>query len=251
MLSLRRALGEAVLTRSLRESTRSIGADAAYFMLRTREGGRGTLQLLLACDARWGSEYSANDCSLNDPWLRYATGNSAPVLATEIFCDSRRERAVVELAARYGFADAALFPAPSPQGRSRTGLLVVGAFSGDARKRFQSGEFRAGARDVAMRLHERWTDLLREEFLQSSELSPLDLRLLELELKGWGTKAIARHLKLTEASVNSRVQRMRTKLRVSNRRTAALRSLDLGLICLADCQDTLARRPTPQPNGQR
>jgi hypothetical protein len=121
----------------------------------------------------------ANDCSLSDPWLGYATGNSAPVLVTEIFCDSRQERAVVESAARYGFADAALFPASSPQGRSRTGLLVVGAFVGGTRTRFP-----VTARDVAIRLHERWTEMLREGFFQSSELSPLVLRVLELELQG-------------------------------------------------------------------
>lgn len=98
-----------------------------------------------------------------------------------------------------------------------------------------------------MGLHEQWVDLQREDFVRSTEMSLLDLRILELELRGWGTKAIARHLRTTNASVNSRVQRLTSKLQVSNRRAAALRSLELGLICLTDCQDTPIRRRTPQP----
>ena len=98
-----------------------------------------------------------------------------------------------------------------------------------------------------MGLHEQWVDMQREAFVRSSEMSLLDLRILELELRGWGTKAIARHLRTTDASVNSRVQRLTNKLLMPNRRAAALRSLELGLICLTDCQDTPIRRRTPQP----
>lgn len=243
----RAVAGEPVLVQSLRDAKRCLGGEAAYFMIRTRDGEKVIHQVFLACDARWAFEYSANDCSLNDPWFRYATGNSAPVRGADVFCDSRQERAVVALAAKYGFADAALFPAPSPQGRSRIGLLVIGARDASVRNGFQTASYRAAARDVAMGLHERWIDTLRDDFVRSSELSSLDLRILEFELKGWGTKAIARHLGSTHASVNSRVQRLTNKLRVPNRRAAALRSLELGLICLEDCQETVIRRRTSQP----
>lgn len=96
-MNARRAAAEAALMQSLRASTRSIGGDAAYFILRTRDGDMGIHHLLLACDARWGVEYAAHACTLNDPWFRYATGNSAPVLAADVFCDSRQERGVVDL----------------------------------------------------------------------------------------------------------------------------------------------------------
>ena len=92
-----------------------------------------------------------------------------------------------------------------------------------------------------MALHESWVDKLRGDFIQSSELSALDLRILELELQGLRTKAIARCLGSTNASVNSRIQRMNNKLHVTNRRSAALRSLELGLVCLGDFQDRQAR----------
>lgn len=93
----------------------------------------------------------------------------------------------------------------------------------------------------SMALHESWVDTLRDDFVQSSELSALDLRILELELQGLRTKAIARQLGSTNASVNSRIQRMNTKLHVTNRRSAALRSLELGLVCPTDFRDRQTR----------
>jgi hypothetical protein len=41
-------------------------------------------------------------------------------------------------------------------------------------------------------------------------------------------------------------QRLTNKLQMPNRRAAALRTLELGLICLSDCQDTPIRHRTPQ-----
>lgn len=239
--------GEPELAQALRGATQRLEADAGYFLLRTHGEDKVTRLVLLACDACFGFEYVARDLSSADPWFRYATGHSAPVLGKDVFCDSRRERAFVELAAKYGFAEAALFPAPSPQGRSRIGLLAVGTRGPGVRDRFASAGYRAAARDIAMGLHEQWVDMQRAAFVRSSEMSLLDLRILELELQGWGTKAIARHLRTTDASVNSRLQRLTNKLQMPNRRAAALRSLELGLICLTDCQDTPIRRRTPQP----
>jgi len=234
---------EPELVQALRDAMYALEGQAAYFMMRTLDKDKVIHNVLLACDARFGFEYATNDCSSNDPWFRYATGHSAPVLGTEISCDSRQERAVVQLAAKYGFADAALFPAPSPHGRSRVGLLVVGAENPGVRDRFASTAYRSAARDTAMGLHERWIDRLREDFVRSAELSSLDLRILELELRGWRTKAIARHLGTTNASIHSRMQRLTSRLQVRNRRELALRSLEFGVICPTGYQDTLCQAP--------
>jgi len=91
-----------------------------------------------------------------------------------------------------------------------------------------------------MALHERWADKLRCEFTRSSELSRLDLRVLELDLAGCCTKEIARELGSTNASVNSRFQRLNQKLRVTSRRAAALRNMEFGLI-YADRPATLSK----------
>lgn len=236
---------EPELVLALRDAMHALDVHAAYFMMRTSDEDRVVHHLLLACDARFGFEYAASDCSSSDPWIRYAIGHSAPVLCADIFCNSRREREVVQLAAKYGFADAALFPAPSPQGRSRIGLLVVGAESPRVRERFASTTYRSAARDTAMGLHERWIDRLKEDFARSAELSSLDIRILELELQGCRTKDIARHLGTTNASIHSRMQRLTSKLRLRNRRELALRSLELGVIGPTRYQGTLC----PEPNA--
>ena len=239
---------EPEFVQSLSEATEALGGDAGYFMMRTHDEGKDIRYVLLACDARWGIEYAAKDCSSNDPWFRHATGSSAPVRSADVSCRSDQERAVVELAATHGFSRAALFPAPSPQGRSRIALLVIGSRDLTVWRRFESTAYRAEARHIAMALHESWVEEMRGEFIQSSELSALDLRILELELQGLRTKAIARHLKSTTAAVNSRIQRLNSKLRVTTRRSAALRSLELGLVCPSDFQDSHVGHPT-SPKG--
>ena len=65
---------------------------------------------------------------------------------------------------------------------------------------------------------------------ESSELSSLDIRILELELHGSRTKAIAKTLGTTCMAVNSRFQRLKDKLHVTGRRSAAIRALEFGLI---------------------
>lgn len=233
----RRSATEPELVQALRDAMYALEGQAAYFMMRTFDTDRIVHHLLLACDARYGFEYAANDCSSNDPWIRYATGHSAPVLGTEVSCGSRQELAVVQLAAKYGFANAVLFPAPSPQGRSRIGLLVVGAEDPNIQDRFASSTYRCAARDIAMGLQERWIERLKDDFVRAAELSSLDLRILELELRGWRTKDIARHLRTTNASIHSRMQRLTGKLQLRNRRELALRSLELGVICPTGCRD--------------
>lgn len=140
-------------------------------------------QNLLACEPRWGSEYLANDCSLSDPWLRYATGNSAPVLVTEIFCDSRQERAVVDRLrgmpspTRLSLPPRRLKVDPEPASWS-LGHSVEALGHGSSLR--PSEPRREMWRYVCMNAD--W-DAARGVF-QSSELSPLDLRVFELELQG-------------------------------------------------------------------
>ena len=138
--------GEFVL--SLRDATKMLGGDVGYFMVRTQEDGKDVHHVLLACDPLWGFEYVTSDSSSKDPWLRYAAGHSAPVRAADISCRSDQERAVVASAAKYGFGDAVLVPAPSPHGRSRFALLVIGSRDSGMRTRFDVSGYRAAARDI-------------------------------------------------------------------------------------------------------
>jgi DNA-binding CsgD family transcriptional regulator len=218
------------LVESLERATRLLGADVGYFMLKSREGGRDIQRVLLACDPAWALEYSARECFRFDPWLRYATSQSMPIGAEQVRCNSAKELEVVNLAAEYGFSTAALIPAPSPLGQSRTGLLVVGGATAASCPVLERSERRAVARDLAMALHEAWVEEARISPSVSVELSQAEKRLLELELRHLSTKVIARELRMTCASVDSKFQRINRRFGVAGRHIAALRALDLGLI---------------------
>ena len=221
---------EADLLRRLGHAVLALGGDAGYFMARAQDRVKDVHHVLMACDPRWGSEYEFLDCYLTDPWFRYAAANSAPARAGDIPCRSSRERAVVDLAERFGFQEAIVFPAPSPLGRARVALLVVGSRDPAFQERMKSTEYVAEARNVSMALHEDWTNKLRSDLAESSELSSLDIRILELELQGSRTKAIAKTLGTTCMAIDSRFQRLKNKLHVTGRRSAAIRALEFGLI---------------------
>ena len=95
-----------------------------------------------------------------------------------------------------------------------------------------------------MALHEDWTSKLRSDLAESSELSSLDIRILELELQGARTKAIAKTLGTTRMAIDSRFQRLKDKLHVTGRRSAAIRALEFGLISAPE------QEPTPFSRGR-
>jgi DNA-binding CsgD family transcriptional regulator len=219
-----------VLVESLERATHLLGGEVGYFMLRSREGVRDVHRVLLACDPAWALEYSARECFRFDPWLRYASSRSTPVGAERVRCNSVEEAEVVNLAAEYGFSNVALIPAPAPLGKSRIGLLVIGRAKTASRPILDSPDRRAVARDLAMALHEDW---VAETYIAPSaavELSQTERRLLELELRHLSTKVIARELRMSCASVNSKFQRINRRFGVTGRHLAALRALDLGLL---------------------
>ena len=196
---------EPALVQSLHDLTRCLGGESSYFMVSLTDRLRITQHLFLNCDPRWGIEYEAGDCSASDPWLRYAATSSAPIRAADVRYLSEREQAVVNLADRFGLANAILLPAPSPHGRSRIALLAIGARETRLHERLESRSYRAAARDAAMALHEQWTEATRTRFVRSTELTTFDLELLQFELDGVGTKAIARAIGLTSRAVDSQV----------------------------------------------
>ena len=77
----------------------------------------------------------------------------------------------------------------------------------------------------------RWcTARARDELLRSARLSSEDLTLLELQRQGLTTKEMVRVVGLSPESINSRFQRINLRLGVRNRRTAARRAAEYGLI---------------------
>ena len=115
-------------------------------------------------------------------------------------------------------------------------LARPGYFEGEA-----FGRFRLGARILAAELHDWWLARIRRELIVKARITQADLELLRHQCQGHSSKRIAAELRVSNSSINSRFQRMNTKLGVPNRRMAARLAVECGLLN-SECGSTVIRR---------
>lgn len=215
----------------LSEAATRLGADVAAFVSFVRDdSSHESYRFLLACDAVWCHEYEKHAWYANDPWLAYALNHSEPARASEIPLGNKSQRAVVDLAARFGFTSAVIVPAPSSGGLSRVGVLCLGSAKPNY---FESEGFVAvkiASRSLAMELHEWWIGQIKRELIANAGITEEDLILLRHERLGHTTKAIAIELHSSLYAIDSRFKRVNQKLGVPNRKAAATVAAEYGLI---------------------
>jgi DNA-binding NarL/FixJ family response regulator len=86
------------------------------------------------------------------------------------------------------------------------------------------------ARSLASELHDGWLARTREQTLARSRITEEELDLLERFWLGQTSKRIGAELNLSRIAVNSPFQRLRVKLGVRSRKSAARLAADCGLI---------------------
>lgn len=215
----------------LKRGAAALGADAAVFTSFVRDDATlASYRYLLACDPVWALQYAQNGWCQDDPWLRYALYNSAPIRSEELPPLNERERWVVEGAAHFGFASTLIVPVPSPAAQSRVAVLCLGSM----RQQHFAGDTYAGlkvlARSLAMELGDWMHRQIRTELMAQARITEDDLMLLWHQQQGHNSKVIAALLKTEAKTIDCRFQRLSLKLGAANRR-AALRVAEIyGLI---------------------
>lgn len=213
------------------EAVRQFGATATAFASFVRDDDSfESYRFLLACDPRWCDEYLEEAWFASDPWLKHAMDYGTPVRGEDVLVTTEGQRRAVALAARYGFTSAAIIPAPSGGGMSRLGVLCIGSAAPGYFDGAAFAPLRVMARSLAMELHEWWLARIKRQLIDDSGLSADDLHLLAYEWHGLSSKEIARQLNTSPQSINSRFQRMLSKLGMPNRRAAARLAAEYGLI---------------------
>lgn len=230
ILNLETAREPAALISHLRDGTLLLGADVAFFVSFISDRDCQSFRYLLACDPQWCVDYEQAAWFADDPWLGYARRHSEPIRASEIECATESQRAVVRLAARFGFGSAAVVPAPSSGGLSRLGVLCLGSHRPDYFEGAGFARFKILARPFAAALLEGSIRSTREEVMRLWQLSERELQLLECQRIGMGTKQIATALAISQQAVNSTFQRLNRKLGVLRRTEAATLAAEYGLI---------------------
>ena len=190
----------------LNEGIAALGAQSAVFVNFVRDKVEvSSCRFMLACDPAWCRQFLAAGLIAHDPWMAYAAHHSEPALAKHLAITRPEEMQVMELASRSGFASA---------------VLDGPGF----------GRFKLGARALAGDLHDWWVARIRHELMVNARITQGDLELLRHQCQGHSSKRIAAELHVSRSSINSRFQRMNSKLGVPNRRMAARLATECGLL---------------------
>lgn len=215
----------------LHEAKRAMGVQHALFVSFIRDDdSHESFRFLLACDWRWCREYQERCWYATDPWLLYASTHSEPVPASQIKPFTKAQREAAELALRYGMVSACVVPAPASGGLSRLGVLGLGVSTPGYFEAEGFTTFKVLARSLAMELHEWWVRQARRELIKAARITPEDIELLRMQRRGLGTKEVAAELDISAASVDSRWQRLNSKLGVPHRTEAARIAAEYGLV---------------------
>lgn len=225
------ATGQAALQSLLSEGMAATGAENAVFVSFMRENLRvSSCRFMLACDPSWCRQYLDAGLIGSDPWLAYASHHSEPLVASSLRVSEPDRLRAIELAIQHGFASAVLVPVHSGSSHTRVSLLCLGSRQAGLFEGIPFGRFKLGARALACELHEWWLARLRSELIARARITEGDLELLGHQCLGHSSKRIAAELQVSRSSINSRFQRMNSRLGVANRRAAARLAAECGLV---------------------
>lgn len=228
---LAQAADAAVAVRLLKEVTLRLGLDGATFTSFVRDDATlASYRVLLACDPAWALQYTQHNWCLDDPWLRYALYNTAPVIAESLPAGGEREQWVSESAAHFGFTTTLLIPAPTASAQSRVGVLALGSSHRGFFEDEGAMALRCLARGLAMELGDWMHRQVRSELMKNARLTEDDLTLLRHEQQGHSSKTIAVALHTEAKTIDCRFHRLSLRLGTANRRAAVRLAEIYGLI---------------------
>jgi DNA-binding CsgD family transcriptional regulator len=217
----------------LMTATIALGATASvYTVVIPEHGSEPTCFSLFACHPLFAQAQDNRRPLLAHPWFRFARGRSTPGTDHEVRPTRTEDAEAIRLASEYGFKSALIIPTPAGVDLSRVEMLCLGSDHPDDFEGAQARVVRRLARALAAELHDWMTNYLREYLRQSARLQASDLDLLTMERRGLGTKEIAQRTGMSLASVDSRFQRINSRLNCPNRKASAKRAAEYGLL---DC----------------
>lgn len=225
------AADQADLHRLLRAGVAALGAERAAFVSFEKDRSEvSSCRFMLDCSPQWCRRYLERGGPSIDAWIRYASRESEPVIASALNIVDPAQQAVAALAVEAGFASTLLVPAHSGASHPRVSLLCLGHSTVGYFEAEGSARVRVCARALALELHDWWLARIRRETLARSRITDDELMLLERYWLGQTSKRIGAELKLSRTAVNSRFQRLLAKLGVASRKSAARLAVDCGLI---------------------
>lgn len=209
----------------------SIGATAGlYSTLFPEQGDEPSSFSLFACDPRFVHEQSGIGPWQEHPWLRYARTRATPGTELDVRVRTQSDRTALDLARSYGFASFLVVPTPAAAQLGRVGVLCLGSEQEGFFQRDATRFARLLAHALAAELHEWVTTHARLNLQRTANLANRDIELLSMQWHGLSSKAIAQRTGMSVAAVDSRFQRLVRRLECTNRKAAARRAAEYGLL---------------------
>lgn len=231
IVQIAQATDPATLAEKLARATAAIGASASLYTATIPDGDRD-LSCFTVLAGHPAYVHAQNELGplTAHPWFRFARKHLKSSSDRQIQVSEATDAAAVELAQRYGFRSCFIVPTPTGNDLDRLGMLWVGSHRPDDFEGAEAGVVRVLARALAGELHDWLLHYLHRRLLESARLERTDIRLLALEQMGMQSKEIAALTGLSRASIDSRFQRINTRLHCSTRRASALRANAYGLL---------------------
>lgn len=216
------------LLAALYRATWAFGVRASACVHVVPEPERATqVLLLLACDSDAPWAFRPAESWLEHPWLRHARDHTEAVPASML---DAPPYAGTSSGPPLDLAPILIVPIHCGGGTGRFSALMLDTTPLPGMAPLSPEACRLLAHSLGSELHEWWLRRTRAELQHHARLRSDDLRMLDFERQGLGTKQIARLLGVSSTAVDSRFQRINAKLNVSSRRNAALRAAIHGLL---------------------
>jgi LuxR family transcriptional regulator/LuxR family quorum-sensing system transcriptional regulator CciR len=176
----------------------------------------------------WAEKYFDEKLYEIDPLAKYAIKFAEPYWWSELMENpiiTADEKRFLEISRDYGIKDGISIPAFGPNGRNAFIGIGFGAYNVKVSPlllaRFQS---------MAHIGHQKYCALLNDRKKEDVNLSNREQEILQWIVKGKSNSVIADIIGISSYTVDTYLRRIFEKLGVSNRVTAALRSMSIGLI---------------------
>ncbi|WP_124448512.1 autoinducer binding domain-containing protein [Paucibacter sp. KBW04] len=215
----------------LAHATEAIGATGSvYTAVIPEDGSAPSCFSLFACNPVFAQEQSLQGHLLEHPWLRFAQSHSTPGTQHQVFSQHDADSEAFALVSRYGFRSCLIVPTQAGQNVNRYEMLCLGSDQADDFEGMEARIVRTLARSLAAELHDWLTHYLQQRLQSDARLHEGDLNLLAMEWRGLGSKEISARTGMSVASVDSRFQRINTRLNCSSRKASAKRAAAYGLL---------------------
>lgn len=215
----------------LADATAAIGASGSVFTAAIPESrDEPSCLTLFACHPAYAQAQESLGPLLAHPWFRFARTHTTPGTQRQIKIEHSMDREAIDLARQYGFRSCFVVPTPAGNQLDRLEMLCLGSDEADDFDGPEARIVRTLARSLAAELHDWLTHYLQQRLRTAARLKTEDVDLLSMEWQGLCTKEIAARTGLSITSVNSRFQRINTRLHCTGRKASAIRAAAYGLL---------------------